>query len=372
MVKITDVKIDVINRKLPDVGLDSDLGRFSGNVSQGVLRIFTDQGIEGNCFIGEFRNGGDELYPLILKVLKPILIGKDPSERELIWSSLRILSSRKRMSMSAWAPVDVALWDLSGKIAEMPIYKMLGAQRHEIEPYATYLPRYTTPEGYIEEANEIMNDGFRAYKIHPGSLNTKDTIEMVDLVRNTVGDDFQLMFDPNCGYDYFKALNIGMALDDNGFYWYEDPVPYYEIDTISELTKRLKVPICMSDQSENQFFHAARSIRANSNRSYRGAADKLGITGLKKLCSLAEGFGLNCEIGTAGNPTLDMANLHVIFSVKNCTYFEWWQPLEAHQFGLTENIKRNSNGMVEATDKPGLGCDIDWDYINSNTIATLE
>ena len=186
MVKITDVKIDVINRELPDVGLDSDLGRFSGNVSQGVLRIFTDQGVEGNCFIGEFRNGGDELYPLILKVLKPILIGKDPSERELIWSSLRILSSRKRMSMPAWAPVDVALWDLSGKIAEMPIYKMLGAQRHEIEPYATYLPRYTTPEGYIEEANEIMNEiiNFQKEKTIIMSTHKQNLLNYCDKIFN--------------------------------------------------------------------------------------------------------------------------------------------------------------------------------------------
>ena len=110
--KITDIKIDVVKRELPDTGLNSDLGRFFGEVDQGVLRIFTDEGIEGNCFVGEFRNGGESLYHPILKVLKTELIGSDPSEREFLWNRLRLLTSRRGMSMSAWAPVDVALWDI--------------------------------------------------------------------------------------------------------------------------------------------------------------------------------------------------------------------------------------------------------------------
>ena len=77
--KITDIKIDVVKRELSDTGLSSDLGRFFGEVEQGVLRIFTDEGIEGNCFVGEFRNGAKSLYNPILKVLKTERIGVDPS-----------------------------------------------------------------------------------------------------------------------------------------------------------------------------------------------------------------------------------------------------------------------------------------------------
>ena len=76
--KITDIKIDVVKRELPDTGLSSDLGRFFGEVEQGILRIFTDEGIEGNCFVGEFRNCSESLYNPILKVLKTELIGSDP------------------------------------------------------------------------------------------------------------------------------------------------------------------------------------------------------------------------------------------------------------------------------------------------------
>ena len=370
--RITDMKIDVIKRELPDTGLNSDLGRFFGEVEQGVLRIFTDEGLEGNCFVGEFRNGGDSLYGPILKVLKEEILGTDPADRELLWSRLRLLSGRRGMKMTAWAPVDVALWDIAGKASGLPVFKLLGAQRYEVEPYATYPPRHTTSAGYVTESQEISSHGFRAYKIHPGVMGSKETIEMVGMVRNSVGDDMELMLDPNCGYDFRKAYDIGRALDDNGFYWYEDPVPYYDLDSISQLTERLKVPICMSDQSENQFFQGAQMIRLNSNRLVRGTAAKLGITGLKKLCSMAEGFGLNCEIGTAGNSLLNIANLHVIYSVTNCAYFEWWQPTEAHRFGLVDDISRNAQGMIEAPTAPGLGYEIDWDFIDSRKVTTLE
>ena len=370
--KITDMRIEVIRREIPATGLESDLGRFSGEVEQGVLRIFTDEGVEGNCFVGAFRGGGHPYFDPILKALKPELLGRDPAEREWLWNRLGILSRRRGMSMAAWAPVDVALWDITGKAAGMPVYKLLGAQRYETEVYATYPPRHEGPDGYVREAEEITAAGFRAYKIHPGVMPTRDVIETVERVRDIVGDDLQLMLDPNNGYDFRKAFDIGRALDTNGFYWYEDPVPPHDFDAITELTHRLEVPLCMSDASDSQFFNGAHMIRLQALRLVRGTAAKLGITGLKKLASLAEGFGMNCEIGTAGNSLLNAANLHVIFSVSNCAYFEYWMPQAAHQFGLKDDIKLNERGVIEAPTLPGIGYELDWEFLDSHRVAVLE
>lgn len=361
--KISDITIEVIERELPDTGLDSDLGRFYGTVDQAVLRIFTDEGIEGNCFLGGFRGGSRALHDPILKVLKPDLLGMEVSKREWLWSRLQILSARRGINMSAWAPVDIALWDAAGKQAELPIHELLGSQRNEINAYATYPPRHLDATGYVSEAEEIIGQGFKAYKIHPGVMETDEVVKMVGMVRNQVGLEIELMLDPNCGYDYRKALYIGQALDENGFYWYEDPVSHFDLDAISELTRRLKVPICMSDQSDNQFYWGANAIRTGSNRLIRGTSAKLGITGLKKLCSMAEGFGYNCEIGTAGNSLMNIANLHVIYSVKNCAYYEYWMPVEAHQFGVINDVSPDKEGIIFATTSPGLGYEIDWNYI---------
>ena len=136
--KIADIKINVIKREIPDTGLDSDLGRFAGTVEQGLLRILTDGGIEGNCYIGGFRGGGRSLFGPILNVSKPELLGREPSEREWLWHLLQILSSRRGITNQTWAPVDVALWDITGKAAGLPIYKLLGTQRYETEVYGAY------------------------------------------------------------------------------------------------------------------------------------------------------------------------------------------------------------------------------------------
>ncbi len=370
--KITDIKIEVIRRSLPDTGLDSDLGRFSGEVEQGVLRILTDEGIEGNCFVGNFRGGGHGHFAPILNVLKPELIGRDPAEREWLWSRLEILRGRRGLSMAAWAPVDVALWDIAGKAAGAPVHKLLGTRRYETEVYATYPPGHDTPEGYVEEARQIQAEGFRAYKIHPGVMSTADVVEMVDAVRGTVDDGMELMLDPNGGYDFRKAYDVGRALDDNGFYWFEDPVPNHDYEAVAQLTERLETPLCMSDKPELQFYEAAHMIRLKASRLVRGTAAKLGITGLKKLCSMAEGFGMNCEIGTAGNSTLNAANLHVIFSVGNGAYFENWRPTEAHQFGLVEDIALNERQVIEAPTAPGIGYELDWDWIEAHRVEVLE
>jgi len=369
--KITDIKIDVIRREIPDTGLDSDLGRFAGTVEQGLLRIHTDEGIEGNCYIGAFRGGGHSHFGPILNVLKPELLGREASDREWLWNRLPILNSRRGITNQNWAPVDVALWDITGKAAELPIYKLLGTQRYHTEVYGTYPPRHESPEGYVEEAREMVARGFRAYKIHPGMLSTPDVIRMVTMVREAVGPAVRLMLDPNCGYGYRKALDIGRALDQNGFHWFEDPVPHYDLDAIKSLSERLDVPLCMSDQNPNQFFNAANMVRNQSTRLVRGTAQKLGITGLKKLCSLAEGFGMNCEIGTAANSLLNAANLHVIFSVANCDYFEYWMPQAAHQFGLVDDVHLNEKGSIDAPTRPGLGYELDWDWLKNHTADTL-
>lgn len=370
--KVSDIKIDVVRRTLPDTGLDSDLGRFFGEVEQGVLRIITDEGIEGNCFVGDFRGGGHGQFGPILNVLKPEIVGRDAFERERLWSRLPLLSGRRGLSMNAWAPVDVALWDIAGKAAEVPVHKLLGTRRYQTEVYATYPPRHETPDGYVGEAIQIQAAGFGAYKIHPGVMETADVVEMMARVRDDVGDDMELMLDPNNGYDFRKALDVGSAVDDLGFYWFEDPIPPHEYDNISELSRRLATPLCMSDKPENQFQTGYHYIRLNAVRLVRGTARKLGITGLKKLCSMAEGLGVNCEIGTAGNSLLNVANLHVICSVGNCDYYEYWMPTEAHQFGLIEDISLSERGLLKAPMAPGLGFSLDWDWIEHHRVATLE
>lgn len=369
--KIRDIRIDVVRRLLPKIGLESDFGTEAKPIEQGVLRVVTEGGVEGNCFIAEFWGRAETHFKPILEIIKPQVVGREVFERERLWNHLQFMSTRFKLTEQAWAPVDVALWDIAGKLANTPIFKLLGAERYEIPAYAGFPAVHGGPDGFVAEAREVLHRGFRAYKIHPGTLGTATAIAAVGAVRKAVGDQVALMFDPDCGYDFRRALEVGRALDGNEFYWYEDPVRHHDIDAMVELSRKLRTPLSMSDQSPSPLFDGAQYIRRQAVRSVRGSAYKLGITGLKKLCSLAEGFGLNCEIGTAGNPLLNAANLHVSLSVRNCDFYECLLPEESERFGLTGYIEPNQQGQIVAPDRPGLGFEIDWEWIEHHRVASL-
>ena len=109
----------------------------------------------------------------------------------------------------------------------------------------------------------------------------------------------------------------------------------------------------------------------NAVRLIRGTVRKIGITGLKKQMALVEGFNKFCEIGLAGNSALNAANLHVMMSSINCTYFEYWLPKEVHQWGITNQLEIDQNGNLKAPSAHGLGIDLDEDWISSHKVATL-
>ena len=367
--KVSDVQIDVVRRELPALELQDGL-RPAHSIEQGVLRVFTDEGIEGNCLIGAWIPAEPHFRP-ILDVIKPELVGREPFEREWLWDRMQFLATCFRLSETSWAPVDVALWDIVGKATDLPVFKLLGAQRNEVPAYAAYAAAYDSVDGFVGEAQETLARGFRAYKIHPGRLGPRDVAAMASAMRKLVGDTFPLMLDPNCGYDFRRALEVGRALDEHRFHWYEDPVRHHDIDAIAELSRRLRTPLSMTDQSEAQLFDSARYIRRQALRIVRGTAIRLGITGLKKLCSLAESYGLHCEIGTAGNGLLNAANLHVMLSVRNCDFYEHILPVEQQNFGLQGYPGPDREGVVRAPTKPGLGFELDPDWIAHHKVASL-
>ncbi|MDA1280077.1 MAG: hypothetical protein O3B95_08565 [Chloroflexi bacterium] len=369
--KITNISIDVIERIAPSARVQDERGDLGGTTTQGVLRVTTEDGIEGNAFVGDQAAESKQRMESIIKTLKPAMMGRDSSDREWLWNQLGVISGHGASIQPVWAPLDVALWDIEGKAAGKPIHQLLGTARTEVPLYATYPPRHATPEGFVDEAMQLQSDGFRAYKIHPGPLSVSDAVATVEKVRSAVGDDMTLMLDRNHGYTFREALRVGHSLDASGYFWFEDPVPANDIESIRELTRRLDTPLNMSDTQGFLFHEAANFLQMDAVRLIRGTVRKIGITGLKKQMSLVEGFHKFCEIGLAGNSALNAANLHVMMSSLNCTYFEYWLPKEVHQWGVTKQIEINKNGNLDAPTGPGLGIELDEDWIAAHKVATL-
>ena len=368
--KISKVQIDVIERDTGLLKVKDERSGIGGKITQGVLRLFTDEGIEGNAFIADQAQPSDQRITVIDQILRPKIMNMDITHREWLWSELESILGEN--IYQSWSAIDVALWDLEGKRSNKPIYSLLGGKNDEIELYATYPPRHDNPAEFIREAEQLLEEGFSAYKIHPGNLDVGDAIKVIDGVRESVGDKMTLMFDRNHGYNLDQALTVGQALDSNNFYWFEDPINPKNIKDIKILHDNLNTPINMSDSPDFLIKEAAKFLGNDLIGMVRGTVRKLGITGLKKLSAMADAFGINCEIGLAGNSLMNAANLHVIASVNNNSFYEYWRPEHIHQWGVENEIKINSNGKLNLPQNSGLGVDLDEDWINFHKIRSLE
>ncbi len=183
--KITDVTLTLFSWEgLPPTQYASGLSNLSGKSELGLLRISTDEGIEGHSFLGStMRPASLDAKPLI-DWLKPMLVNQDPLRRE-----------RLHRQASQWArtftqrpvgAVDVALWDIAGKAAGLPIHALLGAYRTSIPAYASS-QKLSSPEAYVEQALHYQSLGWKGYKIHPPGGAQAD-IAVCQAVRRAVGD----------------------------------------------------------------------------------------------------------------------------------------------------------------------------------------
>jgi L-alanine-DL-glutamate epimerase-like enolase superfamily enzyme len=341
----------------------------SGSSALGLLRIGTDAGITGHAFLGSATHTAVNDGPGLIRFLKPILMGQDPLDRERL--NARLWPQSRLISVRSIGAVDVALWDIAGQAAGMPIHRLLGTSRHAIPAYASSAV-LDSREAYAEEAVRFRDAGWAAYKIHPPQRPAED-IKVCEAVRRAVGDDYTLMLDSTWSYDFPAAMRVGRAIEALGFLWYEDPLHDQDITNYVKLKAKLDIPIMATEYPAGGLESYAPWIMAQATDYLRGdVAVKGGITTLMKTAHLAEAFRMTYEVHHGGNSLNNIANLHVCCAIRNTTYFEVLLPDGAHKYGLEQDITVGPDGLVHAPTGPGLGAAIDFDLIGRKTFAVLE
>ena len=367
--KITNVTLTLFAwDNIPATQYGLHTGKFGGSSQLGLLRIETDQGLTGHAFLGSSSRGAQMDGQSLIGYLKPIVMGQNPLERERLY---KLMYRRARMTtLRCIGAVDVALWDIAGQAAGLPICDLIGRFRSSVPAYASSAV-LASAQAYAQEAVRIRDEGWKAYKIHPPT-NPVEDIKVCKAVREAVGDDYQLMLDSTWAYDYPQALRVGLAIQDLGFYWYEDPVDEEDQTNYVKLRQKLNIPIMATEYSPGGLYSYAPWLMAQATDYLRGdVAVKGGITGILKAAHLAEAFKTNYEIHHGGNSLNNVANLHVTMAIPNCELFEVLLPAEAQKYGLVDEPAPDRNGMVRAIEKPGLGAEIDFALIGKKTVAVL-
>ena len=361
--KIRKVELIITKWQVPCIRYAKDWPDSGGEKKVGVLRILTDSGFEGNAFMGSYSHAATEgIMKNSIENAKEELLGQNPLLPEKIWQRLWRVRQMLELPIDAISAIDVALWDIVGKVAGLPLYQILGGYRSSVQAYASSC-RHDSPEKYAEDALYWKDQGYKAYKIHPGGVPKKEVIAICEQVKKAVGDGMILMLDCSQAYTYETALAIGKTIEALDFYWYEDPVPGTDIFTLKKLSQQLSIPIAATDADDFHFHHANAYILNDAVRIIRSDARRDGITGLKKLASLSEAFGIPLEIHHGGNSAMNFANLQVILSIRNCSYYEMMVPPDIENQFVLDDIIVDKAGIVHAPDKPGIGFEIDWEMI---------
>ena len=344
---------------------------------QTLLRIATEEGVEGYAF---------GVNPDIIRsIVAPMLLGEDPFYRERIWQKLK---ERQRLHLGTLSDrvlstVDQALWDLAGRALNQPVYKLLGGFRDKVPAYASTmcgddLPGgLDTPEAYAEFALACQARGYPAFKLHtwqppiPGAPDVKRDVAACAAVRAAVGDEMPLMLDPFHYYSREEALYLGKALEELHYYWMEEPMDEHSMASYVWLTEQLALPMVGPETAEGKMYTRAEWIvRGASDISRGGVGDVGGITPLVKTAHLCESFGVRMEVHGGG-----AANLHVLCAMG--IPGEYYERGLLHPFvdyeqpapwlnALEDPL--DDEGYVHVSRLPGLGQDINFDYIQAHIV----
>jgi L-alanine-DL-glutamate epimerase-like enolase superfamily enzyme len=368
-VKITDLAVTLFAwPDIPSTQYGRHTGRFGGESQLGLVTLATDDGPEGHAFLGSAMRGAHLDAQSLVQYLKPLVVGQDPLDRERLYQAM--WQKNRSTTLRAIGAVDVALWDLAGKVAGLPIHRLLGSYRDSVPAYASSAV-LSSKEAYAEEAARYKAEGWTAYKIHPPTVPAQD-IAVCAAVRRAVGDGFTVMLDGSWAYDYPDALRVGKAIEALAYHWYEDPLADDDLYGYVKLKRQLHIPILATEYSPGGFTAYAPWLTAQATDFLRGdVAVKGGITALVKAAHLAEAFHMNLEIHHGGNSLNNVANLHVTLAIRNCEYFEVLLPAGAQKYGLVEDLEVDGQGLVHAPSGPGLGAKIDFELIRRRATATL-
>ncbi len=366
--KITDVTVTLFAwDEIPTTQYGRHAARFGGKSDLGLVEVRTDQGLVGHAFLGSSSAPASHDVQTVLN-LKHLLVGENPLEREKLYQRLWQLGRRARLRCIG--SLDVALWDLAGKIMNQPVHAVMGTYRRSAPAYASsaVLP---SAEAYAEEAQSFRERGWTAYKIHPPAQWQQD-IRICETVRKAMGDEFRIMLDSTWSYQYPEALRVGQAVERLGFYWYEDPLVEDDIAACVKLRQKLNIPLMATEYAPGGHTSYQPWLLMQATDYLRGdVAVKGGLSACLKTAHLAETFHMNYEIHHGGNSLNNVANLHLTMAIKNCEYFEVLLPDGAQKYGLVKDIEVDRNGLVHALDGPGLGAEIDFDLIERKKIAVL-
>jgi D-galactarolactone cycloisomerase len=339
-----------------------------------IVKVTTDTGIEG---WGEGYGPADVLQAGI-KLLRPLLIGRNPLEQEIIWFDMyrkTLDFARRGILTASISALDIALWDIKGKAFNLPVSQLLGGQhRQQIRPYATglYFSHHgNMVEKLVAEAQSYVHQGFKAIKMKVG-LTIEQDIQNVKAVREAIGDEVQLMVDSNHAYSLREATQLAKAIEPYRISWFEEPVSPEFYHHYRELRSKTTIPIA-GGECEYLRYGFLQLLRNDCVDILQidicGAG---GLTEAKRVAALASTFGVEIVPHTWGTGIAFHTAMHFIANLEPIPG-RLYNPDFFIEYDRTENGIREKltlpaiqveDGYIQVPQRPGLGIEVNEEVLN--------
>lgn len=339
-----------------------------------IVRVHDDAGRVG---IGS----GDSMYGFA--DYERYFIGQDPLELE---RHAAVLANIEFHAGRPW-PLDVALWDLAGKVQDRPVWELVGGRSNRIRAYASS-GVHRPVEEMVTVAQRVAELGFPALKVRFGRPSLDDDLAVVAAIRDALGDRLELMVDCNQGWrmpwdtlapwDVDTATAVARRLEAEGVYWMEEPLHRGDYAGMQELQRRVGIRIAGGEMTREPYEFRELLERGCFDVFQPDCVCSQGISGLRVLARAVEDAGRIFTPHTWGNGIGLMANLHLTAGTVAAPFIEF--PLDPPEwttarrdYVLTETIEADAEGWITLSDRPGLGIELDEDVLarTASAVATF-
>lgn len=386
--KITDVRSTIIQAPLQEELGYSQL--YFTHKTHHFVQVFTDEGVTG---LGECFGGGTIAFAnkaIVEQVLRPLLVGQDPLDRGVLWHRAYNLlrdHGQKGMPLQALSGVDIALWDILGKVTGLPLYRLLGgAVRTEFTAYGygmMFRKVDDLPAAFAEEAARIKAMGFKATKMKIG-MGVREDLRLAEAVRRGVGEGFKAMADANHAYAPGEAIMVGQGLRELGFYWFEEPVMPEDYEGYRQVKAALPgINIAGGEAEFTRFGHRELLSRRCVDILQPEVAGAGGISEFQAIAALALAYGTPVIPHVWGSDVLVAVDMHLVASLPDIpgglhqfepmlefdtTYSPFRNDLTTEPLDIAGQVRR-SGGTVRVPDRPGIGVELNMDFVERHKVA---
>jgi len=321
-----------------------------------------------------------------IKFLESTVIGENPLENEVIWNKMYRKTfdfARRGALMASISALDIAIWDLKGKILNLPVSTLLGgAHRDKIQPYATgfyYMDHDNPARDFEKEAKLYLSQGFKAFKMKVG-LGIEKDVKYVKLLRELLGPEAKLMVDSNHAYTLREAAELSRKIEKYDIGWFEEPISPEFYEQYNELKSKTTIPIAGGECEYTRFGFNQLIKNKSVDILQPDICASGGLTEAKRIGALASANGIDLIPHTWGTSIGIHVALHFISNIESIPG-RMYQPNFLIEYDQTENGLRENltfpsivmkDGMLEVPKRPGLGIDVDEDVLRRYAVNKSE